>query len=394
MKKNIFVIIIIVSLTTILSGCIDNSSNIVSNSNNDIKNNLNSQPIIGTWISPDIYGKEYYMLTNFNEDNTFESYIWGTSYNYQANGNWELIDDKQFILDQTVTTDWEQYSSTDNCDYVFVDKDTLIYGNSSTSSPGNAQQFYRLDGKFLIIFKFEANPSEIYAGSEVNLSWVVIGGSSISINNGIGTVDHIGYTKINPDETTEYIITVKDGGNIYTANTTVTIITDEQEDETSYPVATINTTKGVMKVKLFDSKMPVTVNNFIRLANEGFYDGMIFHRVMDDFMIQAGWMYPDGSTVESPYGNIAFEESDVSHVDGAISMASTGSGVGGSSQFFICDGAQKGLDGHYAAFGVVIEGIDVLRDIADEPHDSSYGTVGGGKPYTDIIINSITVEYP
>ena len=159
------------------------------------------------------------------------------------------------------------------------------------------------------------------------------------------------------------------------------------------PIAVIDTSKGIIKVELFQDKLPITCGNFIKLVNDGFYDGMIVHRVMDDFMIQAGSTYPDGSTVESPYGNIAFESSDeVSHEDGTISMASTGAGVGGSAQFFICDGNQSGLDGSYAAFGIVVEGIDVVRDIADEPHDSSYGSVGGGRPNEDIIIYSITME--
>jgi cyclophilin family peptidyl-prolyl cis-trans isomerase len=85
-------------------------------------------------------------------------------------------------------------------------------------------------------------------------------------------------------------------------------------------------------------------------------------------------------------------DENATHVDGAISMASTGAGVGGSSQFFICDGAQTGLDGSYAVFGKTIEGLSVVRDIADSPHDSSYGSVGGGRPNTDIIIYSITIE--
>jgi peptidyl-prolyl cis-trans isomerase B (cyclophilin B) len=80
----------------------------------------------------------------------------------------------------------------------------------------------------------------------------------------------------------------------------------------------------------------------------------------------------------------------VKHVDGAISMASTGAKVGGSAEFFICDGAQTFLDGNYAAFGVTIEGLDVVKSIAAQPQDNSGGD-GTGKPTTDIIINSITI---
>ena len=109
-------------------------------------------------------------------------------------------------------------------------------------------------------------------------------------------------------------------------------------------------------------------------------------------MIQAGKSYPDGTTKTSPYGNIPFEGGG-SHVDGAISMASTGAGVGGSAEFFICDGDQTFLDGNYAAFGKVIEGIEVVRDIADDPNDGSLEpNPGGGKPLQDIIIYSITIS--
>ena len=156
------------------------------------------------------------------------------------------------------------------------------------------------------------------------------------------------------------------------------------------PIAVINTTMGTIKIELYEDKMPITTANFIKLANDGFYNGMIFHRIGANFMIQTGGFLPDGTQKSSPYGNIQFETSDVKHVDGAISMASTGAKVGGSAQFFICDGAQSFLDGNYAVFGVTIEGIDIVRTIAAQPHaDSGDGT---GKPTTDIIINSITIE--
>ena len=162
---------------------------------------------------------------------------------------------------------------------------------------------------------------------------------------------------------------------------------------TENPVAIINTSKGIIEIELFENITPKTVENFVKLANDGFYNGMIFHRILDDFMIQAGNTYANGTTKTSPYGNIVFESnSELTHEDGAISMASTGAKVGGSAQFFICDGAQSSLDGNYAVFGKTIEGINVVRDIADEPHDSSYGSVGGGKPLEDIIIYSITIE--
>jgi len=158
---------------------------------------------------------------------------------------------------------------------------------------------------------------------------------------------------------------------------------------TSYPVAVLETSKGVIAVELYDDQAPLTCQNFIKLVNDGFYDGMIFHRVMDDFMIQAGNTMPDGTTKESPYGQISKFEGKLNHEDGTISMASTGAGVPGEAQFFICDGAQPGLDGSYAAFGKTIYGIEVVRDIADEPQDGSSGSAGGGKPLSDIIIEKI-----
>ena len=167
----------------------------------------------------------------------------------------------------------------------------------------------------------------------------------------------------------------------------------ENKDEKNR-LAILDTSKGMIKIELFEDKLPITTENFIKLAKDGFYDGLIFHRVMDDFMIQAGQYAPNGSPKASPYGTIEFEtDSDVKHVDGAISMARGADLDSASAQFFICDGTQQGLDGQYAAFGVVVEGIEVVRDIADTPHDGSLEpSPGGGKPLEDIIINSITIE--
>ncbi|MFE3845719.1 peptidylprolyl isomerase [Thermoplasmatota archaeon] len=168
---------------------------------------------------------------------------------------------------------------------------------------------------------------------------------------------------------------------------------NDSDNNDQNPIAIIDTNKGIIQLELFEDKVPNTCENFIKLANDGFYDGMNFYRISDNFMIQAGRFFPDGSESQSPYENIEFEiHEDVKHVDGAISMASTGAGVGGSAEFFICDGEQSFLDGNYAPFGVVSEGFDVLRDIADDPHDNS-NPAGGGRPLEDIIINSITIEY-
>jgi cyclophilin family peptidyl-prolyl cis-trans isomerase len=187
----------------------------------------------------------------------------------------------------------------------------------------------------------------------------------------------------NGTDTIKY--TISDGKEESTS--TINLIRAENDN----PIALFDTTKGTFAVELYFDKMPITCDNFINIANTGFYDGMIFHRISDDFMIQAGNTFPDGSTKESPFGNIQFEVSDVKHLDGTISMASTGAGVGGSSQFFICDGPQSFLDGNYAAFGRTIFGMNVVRDIADDDHDDS-NPAGGGKPLKDIKINSITIH--
>ena len=161
------------------------------------------------------------------------------------------------------------------------------------------------------------------------------------------------------------------------------------------PIAIIDTNKGIIQVELFEDKVPNTCENFIKLANDGFYDGLIFQRISDNFMIQGGLMYPDGSTKQSPYGTIDLEiNPDVRHADGAISMGRTNDPNSATSQFFICDGSQPLLDDSYAVFGVTLNGMDVVRDIADDTHDQSLEpNPGGGRPLEDIIINSITIEF-
>jgi len=157
-------------------------------------------------------------------------------------------------------------------------------------------------------------------------------------------------------------------------------------------VAVIETTMGTIKVDLYDNEAPKTCQNFIKLANDGFYNGLVFHRVIDDFMIQGGGFTQDKTKKES--ADIATFEGGLSHIDGAISMASTAAGEPGSSQFFICDGAQTGLDGDYAVFGKTIEGIEVVRQIALVETTTKYLSTGqtmSDWPVEDVIINSITI---
>ena len=162
---------------------------------------------------------------------------------------------------------------------------------------------------------------------------------------------------------------------------------------TENPVAVIATSMGTIRVELYTDKMPITTANFIKLANDGFYSGLVFHRVMDNFMIQGGGFYPNGTQKQDPYGAIKRETSpDVLHVDGAISMARLTTPVdSATSQFFICDGAQASLDGGYAAFGKVVDGMDVVRAIAAVTTTTKY-TSYENWPVEDVIINSITIE--
>ncbi|NQT74089.1 MAG: peptidylprolyl isomerase [Chloroflexi bacterium] len=163
-------------------------------------------------------------------------------------------------------------------------------------------------------------------------------------------------------------------------------------DEPSNPVVIMKTNYGDITIELFEDKVPVTVDNFVHLVKDGFYTDVVFHRISDDFMIQAGVLAADGTQKISPYGPINLEiHPEVRHIDGAISMARTNDPNSATSQFFICDGPQPFLDDGYAAFGVVTEGIEVVREIAAQPHDNS-NPAGGGIPLSPILIESIELK--
>jgi peptidyl-prolyl cis-trans isomerase A (cyclophilin A) len=160
--------------------------------------------------------------------------------------------------------------------------------------------------------------------------------------------------------------------------------------ESKNKIAVIETTMGTIKVELFEDKAPITTKNFIRLAKEGFYTNLVFHRVINGFVIQGGGFYANGTRKESPYGTIKLEiHPEARHVDGAIAMARTLDPDSASSQFYICDGAQPDLDGEYAVFGVVIEGMDVVRSIASVKTTTKYGMRDW--PQEDVIIKSIKI---
>jgi peptidyl-prolyl cis-trans isomerase B (cyclophilin B) len=124
--------------------------------------------------------------------------------------------------------------------------------------------------------------------------------------------------------------------------------------------ATIETEKGNLVLELFASDVPRTVNNFVSLAREGFYDGLTFHRVVPDFVVQGGC--PNGDGTGGPGYQFDDEITEHTHVAGALSMANSGPNTNGS-QFFITYTSQHHLDGHHSVFGQLIEGWDVLDSI-------------------------------
>jgi peptidyl-prolyl cis-trans isomerase B (cyclophilin B) len=124
--------------------------------------------------------------------------------------------------------------------------------------------------------------------------------------------------------------------------------------------AVIETKKGNIELELFDKDAPNTVANFEKLIKEGFYDGLTFHRVLDDFVIQGGC--PKGNGTGGPGYTIKCEINDNKHGTGSLSMAHAGKNTGGS-QFFITHSPQPHLDGVHTVFGKVISGMDVVNSI-------------------------------
>ncbi len=131
-------------------------------------------------------------------------------------------------------------------------------------------------------------------------------------------------------------------------------------DTSKQYTAVIKTEKGDLVLELFAKDVPVTVNNFVFLAREGFYDGTTFHRVIPDFVAQGG--DPTGTGSGNPGYFFDDEFTEHTHVAGALSMANSGSNTNGC-QFFITYKPQHGLDGKHSVFGQLIEGIDVLQKI-------------------------------
>lgn len=157
------------------------------------------------------------------------------------------------------------------------------------------------------------------------------------------------------------------------------------------PIVTIElATGGIIKAELYPEIAPNTVNNFISLVSKGYYDGLIFHRVIPGFMIQGGCpegtgMGGPGYAIKGEFKNNGFAN-NLKHTPGVLSMARSMMPNSAGSQFFIMHKTSPHLDGEYAAFGKVIEGMDEVNAIAETQTDYS------DRPVTDQVIKSMTVD--
>lgn len=152
------------------------------------------------------------------------------------------------------------------------------------------------------------------------------------------------------------------------------------------PRVKISTSMGDIVVEVFEDKAPISAANFLQYVREGFYEGLIFHRVIKGFMIQGGGHRPDMSQKK---GRAPIKREinypTLRHWNGALCMARTAVPDSATSQFYICHGPQAGLDREYAVFGLVRDGMKVVEAIATTPTDRA------DKPKTDVVITKMEV---
>lgn len=166
---------------------------------------------------------------------------------------------------------------------------------------------------------------------------------------------------------------------------------DSITESGNLPIATIEIENyGTVKAELYPKIAPNTVDNFISLSNSGFYNGLTFHRVIKDFMIQGGDPKGDGTggpdyAIKGEFTSNGFENS-LKHTEGVLSMARSRQPDSAGSQFFIMTSTSSHLDGEYAAFGKVIEGMDIVKKIQEVKTNSN------DKPIENVVIKSITVD--
>jgi cyclophilin family peptidyl-prolyl cis-trans isomerase len=165
--------------------------------------------------------------------------------------------------------------------------------------------------------------------------------------------------------------------------------TQSKEETKEMTVAIIKTNMGTIKIELFADQTPKTVENFVGLANKGYYNGVIFHRVIKDFMIQGGDPTGTGRGGESLWGG-KFEDEIVPALKhdepGMLSMANAGPNTNGS-QFFITVVPTPWLDGKHTVFGKVINGMDIVYDISKVETSKP-----GDRPMNDVVMESVTIE--
>jgi len=148
--------------------------------------------------------------------------------------------------------------------------------------------------------------------------------------------------------------------------------------------ATLQTNHGAIRVELYDDDAPKTVENFLKLARDGFYDGVVFHRVIPDFMIQGG--DPTGTGRGGPGYQFEDEINDHKVVRGALAMANAGPNTNGSQFFIVTTQEASWLDGKHTVFGHVADGMDVVDAISDVETDA------GDRPHRDVVIERVVVD--
>lgn len=174
--------------------------------------------------------------------------------------------------------------------------------------------------------------------------------------------------------------------------TTAIFLTGCNKEDLSNPIARITIKDyGTIVAELYPEQAPNTVNNFIELSNKKFYNNLIMHRVIKDFVIQGG--DPDGIgtggpgySIKGEFSKNGFNDNSLSHTEGVLSMARSVDYDSAGSQFFIVSKEATYLDGEYAGFGKVIEGMDIVNKLENVETDEN------DKPIKDIVIESIAIE--
>ena len=278
-----------------------------------------------------------------------------------SDGDGVIDVDDAFPNDATETTDTDEDGVGDNSD-IFpndstesIDTDGDGVGNNADAFPSDASETADTDDDG-VGDNADAFPSD---------------DSEIADTDGDGVGDN---ADAFPNDANETVDTDGDG------------VGDNADEDDSPP----STSKTIV-IELSKEYAPVTCANFEKYVEDGFFDGLIFHRVIDGFMIQGGAFTPDMTQKTATYAPINLEISpNLRHIDGAISMARTSDPNSATSQFFICDGPQANLDDSYAVFGQVISGMDIVREISSvsTTYDSGHSDV----PVKDVIILSATLS--